>query len=83
MQVRLEPATAPEYMEVLVNKLIPPTAAHYASMREDFRHRRRTEIDALNGAICRYGKQHGIGCPTNTLLTRLVYAREHALGIKY
>ncbi len=83
MQVRLEPATAPEYMEVLVNKLIPPTAAHYASMREDFRHRRRTEIDALNGAICRYGKQHGIECPTNTLLTRLVYAREHALGIKY
>lgn len=83
VQVRLEPATAPEYMEILVNKLIPPTAAHYASMREDFRHRRRTEIDALNGAICRYGKQHGIECPTNTLLTRLVYAREHALGIKY
>ena len=83
MQVRLEPATAPEYMDLLVNKLIPPTAAHYASMREDFQQRRRTEIDAMNGAICRYGNEHGIDCPTNALLTRLVYAREHALGIKY
>jgi 2-dehydropantoate 2-reductase len=82
MDVRLKPATAPEYMALLVNELIPPTAAHYASMREDFRQRRRTEIDALNGAICRYGSQYNVPCPTNTALTRLVHAREHALGVK-
>ena len=79
MQVKLEPATADEYMDLLVGTLIPPTAAHYASMREDFRQKRRTEIDALNGAICRYGQEHGVPCPTNTLLTHLVHAREHAL----
>jgi 2-dehydropantoate 2-reductase len=83
MRVRLDPATAPEYMDLLLNKLIPPTAAHYASMREDFRLKRRTEIDALNGAICRYGKERGVGCPANTFLTRLVRAREYALGIRY
>jgi 2-dehydropantoate 2-reductase len=83
MCVRLDPATAPEYMDLLLNKLIPPTAAHYASMREDFRLKRRTEIDALNGAICRYGKERGVGCPANTFLTRLVRAREYALGIRY
>ena len=82
MQIHLVPGTAEDYLDVLLGKLIPPTAAHYASMREDFRRKRRTEIDALNGAICRYGEQHGIPCPTNTLLTRLVRAREHALTAK-
>ncbi len=83
MGVPMRPATAPEYMEHLVHTLIPPTAAHYASMREDFRLRRRTEIEALNGAICRFGTQHGVPCPTNALLTRLVHAREYALGVRY
>ncbi len=82
MNVDLEPATAEEYITLLFEKLIPPTAAHYASMRADFQHRHRTEIDALNGAIVRYAKEHGIPCPTNTLLTRIVHAREHALGVR-
>ena len=83
MKVPLEPATPGAYMTLLVDKLIPPTAAHYASMRADFQSKRRTEIDALNGAICRYGQERGIPCPTNTMLTRLVRAREYALGIRY
>lgn len=83
MEVSLEPATAPEYIDLFFGKLIPVTAAHYASMREDFRRKRRTEIDALNGAICRYCKEYGVECPTNTLLARLVRAREHALGVRY
>lgn len=83
MEVRLTPATAEEYMDLLVNRLIPPTAAHYASMREDFVHKRRTEIDALNGIIWRYGIERGVACPANAMLTRLVYAREHALGVRY
>jgi 2-dehydropantoate 2-reductase len=81
MDVRLDPADAEAYRRLLYEKLIPPTAAHYASMREDFRQRRRTEIEALNGAICRYGDQLGISCPANRMLTRLVHAREHALGV--
>ncbi len=83
LKIPLEPPTPSEYMELLINKLMPPTATHYASLREDFRLKRRTEIDALNGAVCRYGKQCGIECPTNALLTRLVHAREHALGVRY
>ncbi|MDX9973284.1 MAG: 2-dehydropantoate 2-reductase, partial [FCB group bacterium] len=66
MKIALEPATAEEYIPLLFDKLIPPTAAHYASMREDLRQRRRTEIDALNGAICRYAAEYGVPCPTNT-----------------
>ena len=79
--VNLKPRSDAEYLDLLFEKLIPPTAAHYASMREDFRRKRRTEIDALNGAICRYGARHQLTCPTNTVLTGLVHARERALGI--
>lgn len=81
MGVRLEPDTPQAYLEHFYNELIPPTAAHYASMREDFLRRRRTEIEALNGAIARYGAEHRAACPANTLLTRLVHAREQALGV--
>jgi len=81
MGVRLKPATAESYIDLLFQVLIPPTAAHYASMREDFRRRRRTEIDALNGAIVRHGELHGVPCPTNSMLARLVRAREHALSL--
>jgi 2-dehydropantoate 2-reductase len=81
MGVALEPASPEDYVALLFEELIPPTAAHYASMREDFRRGRGTEIDALNGAICRYGLEHHVPCPTNTLLTRLVRAREHQLGV--
>lgn len=82
MEVELDPAAPEEYIALLFEKLIPPTAAHYASMCADFQHRRRTEIDALNGAIVAYANERGIPCPVNTLLTRLVRAREHALGVE-
>lgn len=75
--VALDPPTAVEYVDRLFTYLIPTTAGHYASMREDFRNRKRTEIDALNGAIVMYADQHGLPCPTNRTLTRLVHAREH------
>lgn len=74
--VALEPDSVAAYRTLFYDKLVPPTARHYASMREDFLHHRRTEIDALNGAICRYGEELGIPCPTNQLLTRLVRAKE-------
>jgi len=74
--VALEPPTAEAYIERLFTFLIPVTKGHYASMHEDFRRKRRTEIDALNGAIARLGRHHGIPCPANETLARLVRARE-------
>ena len=82
MGVQLKPDTAEAYIRHLFEDLIPPTAAHYASMHEDFCRKRRTEIDALNGAICVYAVRHRIPCPTNTVLPRLVRAREHALAVR-
>lgn len=76
MKVTLEPDTPGDYLQLLLNHLIPPTAAHYASMREDLRRARRTEIDALNGAICQFAESHNIQCPINTTLTQLIHAKE-------
>ena len=79
-KVPLEPQTAEAYVAHLFDDLIPPTAAHFASMHEDLMRGRRTEIDALNGAICRLGRENGIACPANSFLTRLIKAREHVVG---
>lgn len=76
--VAMVPATPSEYMTLFYEKLVPPTAAHYGSMHEDFRIGRRTEIDALNGAIGRFGEEAGVACPANALITRLIHARERA-----
>ncbi len=77
--VLLEPDTPGAYRELFYGKLVPPTAAHYASMHEDFSRRRRTEIEALNGAIARFGLDAGVPAPVNTLLTGMVHAREAVL----
>jgi 2-dehydropantoate 2-reductase len=79
--VSLRPATPAAYMDHFYTAMLPPTAAHYASMREDLLQRKRTEIDALNGAIVAFGAAAGIPTPANLYLTRLVHAREAALGI--
>lgn len=76
MGVLLEPGTAEGYRENFYGKMLPPTAAHYASMREDLLLGRRTEVDALNGAIARFGAERNVPCPTNAMLTALVHARE-------
>ncbi|MFP4171803.1 MAG: ketopantoate reductase family protein [Candidatus Hydrogenedentota bacterium] len=76
MGVELEPDNAEACRRQLFDELIPPTANHYASMREDFRLKRRTEIGALNGAIAAFGRQQGVPTPANTRLTLLVRAYE-------
>ncbi|MEX2015904.1 MAG: ketopantoate reductase family protein, partial [Candidatus Hydrogenedentales bacterium] len=41
--VALEPTDADDYLSRFYKELLPPTAAHYASMREDFRRRRHRD----------------------------------------
>lgn len=82
MNIRLDPAASEDYIEKFYGKLLPPTAAHYASMREDLKNKRRTEIDALNGCIEKFGAQNGISCPANSLLTALIHAREKENGLR-
>lgn len=68
--VKLAPATADEFIALLTGTLIPRTAAHYPSMLQDKRRGKRTDIDALNGAIARLAEEAGIPAPVNAELAR-------------
>ncbi len=48
------------------------TAGNRSSMGQDVDRRKRTEIDAINGAIVAFGEQAQIPTPVNRTLTQLV-----------
>jgi len=74
--------TTEAYLEAFYAEMLPPTAAHESSMLQDIRAGRRTEIDALNGAIAKLGKEHGIAVPCNDALTRMIRFLEHVAATK-
>jgi len=76
--VTLEYADPQAFLDYFYDTLIPPTASHYASMHQDLKAGRPTEIDSLNGAIATYGREAGIPCPVNETLSLLIKAREAA-----
>ena len=49
-----------------------------ASMLQDLRRGRPTEIDYLNGAVVGLGARHNVACPVNAALTAIVKAMEEA-----
>jgi 2-dehydropantoate 2-reductase len=59
-------------MERFMGQLLPPTREHRSSMQEDIEQGRRTEIEALNGAIASLAQRHGIDTPANEILTRMI-----------
>jgi len=77
--LRLPWATAADYRAVFYARLVPSTARHRSSMLQDLERGRRTEVDAINGAVWQRARARGMVAPFNELLTRLVHARE-ALG---
>jgi 2-dehydropantoate 2-reductase len=54
--------------------------AHLSSMTVDVLRERRTEIDALNGAVVEYGRQLGIPTPVNEALTLAIKTVEQTSG---
>jgi 2-dehydropantoate 2-reductase len=56
---------------------------HYPSMAQDMKNRRRTEIDSLNGAIARYGKQLGIPTPVNDCISSIVKIIEENYDVQF
>lgn len=57
------------------------TAGNISSMLQDVRRRRRTEIDAINGAIVREGQALGIATPENRQLVQQVKEIENSYGL--
>ena len=77
--IRLPWTTAAEYRAAFYARLVPSTARHRSSMLQDLERGRRTEVDAINGAIWQRALTRGMVAPFNEVLTRLVHVRE-ALG---
>lgn len=84
--VRLMEALVAEAMEVAqrkgiriegnpiekVKRVAEATRENRSSMGQDFDRRRRTEIDAINGAIVREAENLGISVPYNRMVTDLI-----------
>ena len=68
--------TPEEYQQVLFNSLIPLTFKHHPSMLQDIMRHKRTEIDALNGAIVEMAGEAGIDVPFNWAVTQFIKAKE-------
>ena len=60
------------YLAVFYDTLIPRTAGHYASTLQDLRAGKRTEIDALNGAIVALGEAHDVVVPMNKMMCQII-----------
>jgi len=52
------------------------TRDNKSSMLQDLERGRRTEIDAINGALIRRAREHRVPCPVNQLLASMVRAAE-------
>jgi 2-dehydropantoate 2-reductase len=60
----------------LVKSVSEATRNNRSSMLQDFDYRRRTEIDAINGAVVREAEGLGLPAPFNQMVTDLVKANE-------
>jgi 2-dehydropantoate 2-reductase len=81
--VPLAHADAAAYFNFFMENLVPATASHWPSMWQDLQAGRRTEIEALNGAICRYGEDVGMPTPYNDAISRLVRFLEHKSSVEF
>ena len=64
-----------------VYEVAEATGANRSSMLQDVDRRRRTEIDALNGAVVGLGEKLGVKTPVNRALTALVKGLEHGASL--
>lgn len=62
----------PGNMHETVRNLASTMATQYSSTAQDLARGKKTEIDYLNGYVCRLGQQHGIPTPVNQTLLTLV-----------
>jgi 2-dehydropantoate 2-reductase len=58
------------------------TAANVSSMRQDVLKKRRTEIDAINGAVVKEAASFGIKTPVNASLVGRIKEMEKGYGVR-
>jgi len=76
--VDIDPATAVREARTVARR----TADNRSSMHQDLRAGRRTEIDAISGAVAERADEHGIDAPVNGLLCALLRGWEAGRGLR-
>lgn len=61
-----------DFLEVFYDRLIPNTAEHKSSTLQDLTGKKKTEIDALNGAVLKLAEERGIDVPYNSAVYNMV-----------
>ena len=64
--------TAKDFIDIFYGKLVPDTAEHKSSMLQDIAAKKRTEIDALNGAVMKLADRFATSVSYNTVAYNLV-----------
>lgn len=75
-KIKLNPASPKQYQKIFYSKLVPRTYHHHPSMLQDLQKSKRTEIDALCGAIADLGKKKKVSVPVNARLAQMIRDRE-------
>lgn len=74
--VRVQWATAEDYLAHLFDVQVPDFSSAYPSMYTDIACGRKTEIDLLNGYIAAQGEKHSIPTPYNHCIAELIRYRQ-------
>jgi len=61
-----------DFLKVFYNKLVPDTAEHKSSTLQDIVAKKKTEIDALNGAVIKLAKKYKTNVPCNLVIYNMV-----------
>ncbi len=61
-----------DFLKVFYDKLVPDTAEHKSSTLQDIQAGKRTEIEALNGAIIKLAEKHNIDVPYNKTIYNMI-----------
>ncbi|ELZ87198.1 2-dehydropantoate 2-reductase [Haloferax elongans ATCC BAA-1513] len=65
-----------------IDRVVEKTAANRSSMLQDVDAGKRTEVDAINGAVVDSATRHNFEVPTNRTLTALLRAWERGEGLR-
>jgi 2-dehydropantoate 2-reductase len=74
------PASVPEVLP-LIRKIWSQHRQLRASMLQDLEKGRDTEIDFINGIVCRTGREHGLATPFNDRVVELVSGAQAARSV--
>jgi 2-dehydropantoate 2-reductase len=65
-----------EYLELFYRHLVPSTAGHRSSTLQSLRANKKTELDALNGAVIKLAREFKVPVPVNNTVFQIVRSME-------